>query len=136
MAAQRGSSFLLKVGDGGGTEVFTTLGGFRSNSFSFDNEQIDITNKDAPDDQTLLAGGTKARTIEGSGVFVDDAAFATFEGYVRNASIDNYQIDVPDWGIYEGAYLATKLEFAGEHNGELTFNVTLVSSGAVTFTPA
>ena len=34
MAAQKGSLFLLKAGDGGGPEVFTTVGGLRTTSFN------------------------------------------------------------------------------------------------------
>ena len=57
MVAQKGSLFLLKVGDGGGPEVFTTVGGLRTTSFNINNGTVDVTNKDSSGMRELLAGG-------------------------------------------------------------------------------
>jgi TP901-1 family phage major tail protein len=40
---------------------------------------------------------------------------------------------VPDFGTIEGSFQITSLEFSGEHNGEVTFDVALESAGALTF---
>ncbi|HEX3708980.1 MAG TPA: phage tail tube protein, partial [Pseudolabrys sp.] len=45
-----------------------------------------------------------------------------------------YQIVIPDFGTVQGAFQLTSLEFAGEHNGELTYDVAMESAGEVTFT--
>jgi TP901-1 family phage major tail protein len=41
---------------------------------------------------------------------------------------------VPDFGTIEGPFQIASLEFAGEHNGEVTFDVALESAGALAFT--
>jgi TP901-1 family phage major tail protein len=40
---------------------------------------------------------------------------------------------VPDFGAIEGPFQIASLEFAGEHNGEVTFDLSLESAGALTF---
>ena len=59
MAAQKGADLLMKIGDGGSPESFTTIGGMRSTSLSMNDEMVDITNKDTGRARTILAqGGT------------------------------------------------------------------------------
>lgn len=136
MAAQKGSDFLLKIGDGATpTEGFSTIGGFRSNEFKIDNSTVDITNKDSAGVRELLAGGgVQSFTLSGSGVFMDDAAFAATELAVRNKTVDNWQVIIPDFGTYEGPYQITSLSFGGEHNGEMKYSINLESAGVIGFT--
>lgn len=135
MPAQKGRDLLLKIGDGGAPETFATLGGLRPTSLTINQEAVDVTSKDDAGVRTLLAdAGVFSMSISAGGVFVDDAAWATFEVNVRGKTIDNYQIVVPDYGTYEGAFLPTSLEYAGEYNGEVTYSLSMESSGAVTFT--
>ena len=46
MAVQKGSAVLMKIGNGGSPETFTTIGALRSTSITINSETIDITNKD------------------------------------------------------------------------------------------
>ena len=39
----------------------------------------------------------------------------------------------PDLGTLSGTFQITSLEYAGEYNGEVTYSLTLESSGYVTF---
>jgi TP901-1 family phage major tail protein len=48
--------------------------------------------------------------------------------------VNNAQVIVPDFGTIEGLFQISALEFAGEHNGEVTFDLSLESAGALTFT--
>lgn len=135
MAAQKGSEFLLKIGDGGGPETFATVGGFRSNGFSINNETVDVTNKDSSGVRTLLAGaGIQSFSTSGSGVFVDDTAFGSAHTAATTKTIDNWQVVIPGHGTYEGPFQITSLELAGEHNGEVTYSISLESAGAMAFT--
>ena len=137
MAAQKGSDFLVKIGDGGSPEAFTAVGGFRSNSFRINNETIDVTSKDSSGKRELLSGGgLQSFSVSGSGVFVDDTAFNAAHTATQNKTNDNWQVIVPDYGTYEGPFQVTSLEYAGEHNGEVTYTLALESAGAVTFTAA
>ena len=134
MAAQKGSALLMKIGNAGSPETFTTIGGMRSTSLSMNDEMVDITNKDSARARTLLAqGGTNSMTVAGSGVFTDSASEATLKGKFDVSALTNYQFLVPDFGTFTGSFQLTTLEYAGEFNGEVTYSFTFESSGAITF---
>jgi len=132
MAAQKGKDLVVKINTSGST--FETIGGLRSTSISINDEPVDITNKDSANARTLLAtAGTSSMTISGSGVFVDDSAIQLVRGSLANGAFKSYQLVVPDLGTYAGSFMIASLEFAGEFNGEVTYSLTLESSGAITF---
>ena len=134
MAAQKGRSLLMKLGNAGSPETFTTIGGMRSTSISINDETVDITNKDSGTARTLLAqGGILSMSVSGSGVFTDSASEATLQGDMNQAALTNYQFLIPDFGTYTGQFQLTSLEYAGEYNGEVTYSFTFESSGAITF---
>ena len=134
MAAQKGSALLMKIGNAGSPETFTTIGGMRSTSLAMNDEMVDITNKDSSRARTLLAqGGTNSMTVSGSGVFTDTASEATLKGKFDVSALTNYQFLVPDFGTFTGSFQLTTLEYAGEFNGEVTYSFTFESSGAITF---
>ena len=43
---------------------------------------------------------------------------------------------MPDFGTLQGPFQVTALEYAGEHDGELSYEVALESAGAIAFTAA
>ena len=134
MAAQKGSSLLVKIGDGASPEAFTTIGGLRSTSISLNDEAVVVTTMDSSNARTLLAnGGIQTITISGSGVFTDAASEGTLRSKFGAASFSNFQIIIPDFGTYTGAFMVASLEYAGEFNGEVTYSVTLESSGTIAF---
>jgi TP901-1 family phage major tail protein len=46
----------------------------------------------------------------------------------------NFEILIPDFGTYAGAFKITSLDFGGETEGGVTFSLSLESNGEVTFT--
>ena len=134
MAAQQGKALLMKIGDGASPEVFTTIGGMRSNTLTMNDEMVDVTNKDSSGARTILAqGGVNSITVAGSGVFTDSASETTLKGKFNISALTNYQFLVPDFGTFTGSFMLTTLEYAGEYNGEVTYSFTFESSGAITF---
>ena len=134
MAAQKGSALLMKVGNGGSPETFTTIGGLRSTSLSVNNESVDITNKDSSNKITLLAAaGVQSITVSGSGVFTDVASETTIKTNALADTQNNYQFLVPDFGTFTGAFQVSSLEYAGEYNGEVTYSMSFESAGTITF---
>jgi TP901-1 family phage major tail protein len=135
MAAQKGKDLLIKIADGAG---FTTVAGLRSRRMAFNAEAVDITHAESAGRwRELLEGaGVKRAAISGRGLFKD----ATSDELVRQTFFDgavkNYQIVIPDFGTVEGAFQIVNLEFAGEHNGEVTYELALESAGALTFAAA
>ena len=134
MAAQKGSALLMKIGNGGSPEAFTTIGGMRSTSLTMNDEMVDVTNKDSSRARTLLAqGGVNSITVSGSGVFTDSASEATLKAKFDVSALTNYQFLVPDFGTFTGNFQLTTLEYGGGDNGEGTYSFTFESSGAITF---
>jgi TP901-1 family phage major tail protein len=139
MAAQKGSDMLVKIGDGGSpTETFTSLAGIRTKTLAFNAEQVDITNQDSTNKwRELLAGaGIKSASLSGAGVFKDAAADETARAEFFAQAIKNYQVVIPSFGTIEGAFQLTQLQYAGEHNGEISYELSLESAGELTFTAA
>ena len=134
MAAQKGKLLLMKIGNGASPEVFTTIGGMRSNTLTMNDEMVDITNKDSDGARTILAqGGVNSITIAGSGVFTDSASETTLKTSFNLAALINYQFLVPGFGTFTGAFMLTSLEYAGEYNGEVTYSFTFESAAAIVF---
>ena len=131
MAAQIGSSLILKRGDGGGPEVFTDAAGVRTKTMTLNRETVDITNSDSTGKwrELLAGGGVRTCSFSGSGVFKDAAIDASIREDFYAETIGNWQVVVPDFGTFEGAFQLTQIEFAGEHNGEVTYNLAFDSNG-------
>lgn len=114
--------------------TYATIGGLRSNSFSVNNEQIDITDKDGSGWKQLLeGGGVQAVSLKGSGVSKNSTTLAA----IREASFDNTHVSlklVSALGFsFTGMFAVTSFEGAGEYNKEETFSVSLDSAGDVTY---
>lgn len=135
MAAQKGKDLLLKV-DGTGAGAFTTVAGLRARSFSVNAETVDVTHQESDGQwRELLAGaGVKSARVTGSGVFKDAASDATLRDYAFNGTIRNWQIVAPDFGVIEGPFQISSLEFSGRHDGEVAFELGLESAGSLSFT--
>ena len=136
MAAQKGKSLLVAVGDGASpTEGFTTVAGMRSTSMTINNESVDITNKSSSGSsrELLATAGVQTVSISGSGVFTDHASETTIKTKALADTLANYKFTVPDFGAFTGSFQITSLEYAGEYNGEVTYSVSFESAGAVTF---
>lgn len=141
MAKQLGRAMLLKIGDGGGSEVFTALAGINSKTLTINNSAIDVTTPDASSPSGALfaasLGGLKSVGLSADGVFLDETAEARLNTVAMSAdSSANFEIVVPDFGTYSGAFRVTSLEFGGETEGGVTFSASMESNGAVTFTAA
>jgi TP901-1 family phage major tail protein len=84
----------------------------------------------------LADGGIFSLSVSGSGVFTDAASEETLRGAMNATTFKNFQVIIPDFGTYQGAFMVASLEYSGEYNGEVTYSVTLESSGAITYTAA
>ena len=134
MAVQKGSALLVKIGNAGSPEAFTTVAGLRDTSISMNAETIDVTNKDSSKVRTLLAdAGIQSFSISGSGVFTDSASEASCRTAFAASTFSNFQLLVPDFGTFTGAFQVTTIEYAGSYNGEVTYSMSFESAGAITF---
>lgn len=134
MAVQNGKDLLIKV-DMVGNGQFVTLAGLRATRINLNTETVDVTSLESAGGwRELLAGaGMKTATLSGSGVFRDEATDARARQIFFDAEMPRFQVIIPDFGVIEGKFQITALDYAGSHNGEATFEVTLASAGQLTF---
>lgn len=135
MAAQRGKDILLKIGDGGEPQTFATVAGLRARTISLNARTIDATDSDSAGRwRELLAGaGVRQAAVSGAGVFRDAASDALMREVFFSQEARAWRLVVPDFGVLEGPFLIAALEYAGDHEGEATWAVTLASAGEVAF---
>ena len=134
MGAQNGKDLLLKLDMTGGGQ-FETIAGLRATRISLNAEQVDVTSLDSAGGwRELLAGaGVKSAAITGSGVFRDAQTDARARALFFAGQVPAFQVIVPDFGILQGPFQITAIEYAGNHDGEATFELSLASAGALTF---
>ena len=135
MAAQKGSDLLLKV-DADGTGTYTTVAGLRTRAIAFNTQPVDITHSESAGLwRELLAGaGAKTARITGTGIFKDAASDTIVRASVFDGSIHAWQVVIPSFGVVTGPFHIQAFQLAGRHDGEVTFDITLESAGALTFT--
>jgi TP901-1 family phage major tail protein len=135
MAVQSGKDLLIKL-DMTGAGLFETVAGLRATRISFNAETVDVTSLESQGGWRELLGGAgvKSASLSGSGVFRD----ANTDGRARQVFFDgevpDFQVIIPSFGVIEGPFQISSLEYAGNHNGEATYEMTLASAGALTFT--
>ena len=137
MTARRGRDMLVKIGDGGSPETFTTVAGLRTRTFSLNAREVDATHSESGGWRELLAGaGVKQAAIAGSGVFLSDAAALALRAAFFAGAVRNFALSVPGLGTMTGPFMIANLDYAGDHDGEATFAIALASAGALVFEAA
>lgn len=115
----------------------TTLAGVRTRGFTVSNEYVDVTNDDDEGWRTLLAD-PGVRSIEATvgGVTTDETLLAA----IMTASIEATAVsitlptDLTTNGTLSGNFLISNFEQNGEHDGEVAFSATFMSTGEITYT--
>ena len=83
----------------------------------------------------LLGGaGVKSAAISGSGIFRDEATDERARDILFQSETPLFQVIIPDFGTVEGAFQITAIEYAGNFNGEATYEISMSSAGELTFT--
>ena len=105
------------------------------------NSSIDVTTPDCTTPEGALytetLAGLKNASVSGDGFFEDSTTEARMNTVaMANDNSTNFEIVIPDFGTYAGAFRITSLEFGGETEGGVTYSVALESTGAITFAAA
>ena len=135
MSAQKGRDLLVKIGDGGAPENFTTVAGLRATTLSFNSTAVDVTNADSVDQwRELLAGaGVKSASFSGSGVFKDAASDESLRSAFFNQAAPDFQVVIPNFGTITGPFQIASLQYEGPYDGEVKLSLSLASAGTLTF---
>lgn len=132
MVAQKGRDLLLKIDNGG---TFATVAGLRSRRLAFNAETVDVTDAESAGRWRELLGGAGVQraSLSGAGIFKDQASDLLVRGAFFAGIILSWQIVIPAFGTVTGPFQVTALEYSGEHDGEVRFELALESAGALTF---
>ena len=132
MSAQKGKDLLLKIDSGAGYE---TVAGLRSRRLAFNAAPVDITDAESAGRwRELLEGaGVRKASVSGSGIFKDQASDMAVRSAFFAGSILDWQVVIPDFGTVTGPLQITALEYSGQYNGEVLFDLALESAGQLTF---
>jgi TP901-1 family phage major tail protein len=132
MGAEKGSAFLLKVGDGGTPVAYATVAGLRTTQLSVNGEAVNVTTKDSAGWRELLSGaGVRSVSVSGAGIFTGSAAEVRVRNNALAGIIDDYELSFESGERMRGRFLVTRLDYAGDYNGERSYTMSLESSGLV-----
>ncbi|TKA95353.1 phage major tail protein, TP901-1 family [Cereibacter changlensis] len=120
------------TGDG----QFETIAGLRATRISFNAEAVDVTSLESQGGWRELLGGAgvKSASISGSGVFRDAGTDERARQIFFDGEVPDFQVIIPSFGVVQGPFMITAVDYAGSHNGEATYELTLASAGVLSFT--
>jgi TP901-1 family phage major tail protein len=132
MVAQAGKDLLLKVDDGGN---WLTVAGLRAKRLAFNAESVDVTDAESAGRWRELLGGAgiQRAALTGAGLFKDQASDVLVRTTFFAGTIRNWQVVIPAFGTLSGLFQITALEYSGDYNGEVRFEMALESAGPLTF---
>lgn len=132
MSAEKGSAFLLKVGNGSEPPVFATVAGMRTTQMSVNGEAVNVTHKDSGGWRELLSGaGVRSVSVAASGIFTGSAAETRVKANALAGLLDDYELSFESGERLLGRFLVTRLDYSGDYNGERNYALSLESSGPV-----
>ncbi|OWY04794.1 phage major tail protein, TP901-1 family [Thioclava sp. F1Mire-8] len=135
MVAQNGKDLLIKL-DLNGDQTFETIAGLRASRITFNAETVDVTSLESEGRWRELLGGAGVRSaaISGSGVFKDAGTDERARQIFFDGEVPQFQVIIPDFGIVQGPFMITSIDYAGSHDGEATYELAMASAGALSFT--
>lgn len=132
MPAEKGSAFLLKIGNGAVPIVYATVAGMRTTQLSINGEAVVTTNKGSGGWRELLSGaGVRSVSLSGAGVFTGSAAETRLKAKALSGELDDCELSFESGERMQGKFLVSRLDYAGDFNGERSYALSLESSGPV-----
>ena len=132
MGVEKGSAFLLKIGDGGAPAAYATVAGMRTTQLSVNGEAVNVTHKGSGGWRELLSGaGVRSVSVAASGIFTGSGAEAQVKALALSGALGSYELSFESGDRMRGDFLVTRLEYAGDFNGERNYTLALESSGEV-----
>ncbi len=132
MTAQKGSAFLLKIGDGASPATYRIVAGLRTAQMSINGDTVVITHKQSGGWRELLSGaGIRSVSVSAAGIFLGSEAEADLRSHALAGTLEDYELSFEDGERLRGRFLIQRLDYAGDFNGERNYTLQLESSGAV-----
>ena len=91
------------------------MAGLRATRISFNAEMVDVTTLDSAGGwrELLTGAGVKTASISGSGIFKDAGTDERARQVFFDGEAPAWQVIIPDFGIVEGAFQLTSIEYLG-----------------------
>lgn len=121
------SAFLLKVANG---DYYSTVAGLRTTQMSINGNAVDIADK-GPDGWQASLLDARSISITGNGIFTGFVSEAQIRDYALSGGLVDYVIAFEGGQQVQCQFLITRLDYAGEWNGERSYTISLESSGPV-----
>ena len=132
MAVQAGKDLLIKI-DQTGNGQFETIPGLRATRISFNGETGDVTSLEWQGGwRELLSGaGVRHISVSGAGIFTGSDAENAVRGHALAGTLADYELSFESGARMQGRFLVSRLDYAGDYNGERSYTLALESSGPV-----
>lgn len=130
MAAESGRDLRISYNSGSGMAV---VAGARTDSLTFNNEAIDITDKDDAGVRAYLDDiAIKSMSLSCTGVCKANTFAALAAAASSGTSLHDFQVELGSFATYAGSFFIPSFEATGEQGDTITFTLSLESSGAIT----
>jgi TP901-1 family phage major tail protein len=130
MAAESGRDLRIEYDSGTG---FAVVAGARTDSLTFNNEAIDITDKDDSGVRTYLDDiAVKSMSLSCTGVATASTFSALAAAAASSAALHDFRVAFGSFATYTGSFFITSFEATGEQADTITFTLSLESSGTIT----
>lgn len=131
MAAEAGRDLRIEYSSDGLT--YAVVAGARTDSLTFNNEAIDITDKDDAGVRTYLDDiGVKSMSLSCTGVCTASTFAALAAAAGSGTALHDFRVAFGSFATYTGSFFITSFEATGEQADTITFTMSLESSGAIT----
>ena len=113
---------------------FSTIGGMQSTNVDWSASEIDVTTQSSDENRELLDGrGIKSLNFAASGQLQDSQIAKDLEANFLTQRLRWFQVEQEDNTNrrYTVKFKLTSYSFSGNHDGSVDFNLTLMSSGAI-----
>ncbi|GLT02994.1 tail protein [Sphingobium jiangsuense] len=123
----------MKVGNGDAPVTYATVAGLRTTQLQVSGEAVNVTSKDSGGWRELLSGaGVRSVSVSAAGIFTGSGGETRLRNHALAGTIDDYELSFESGERMHGRFLVTRLEYAGDYNGERNYTISLESSGPVT----
>jgi TP901-1 family phage major tail protein len=131
MAAEAGRDLRIEYASDGSTYV--AIGGARQDSFTINNEMIDITDKDDAGVRTLLDDvAVKSMSLSCTGVTKSSTYAALALAAGSGTALHAFRVTVGSFATYTGSFFIDNFEKTAEQADTITYTMSLQSSGTIT----
>ncbi|WP_068087688.1 phage major tail protein, TP901-1 family [Polycladidibacter stylochi] len=134
MSVKTGRDLLLKL-DHDNTGNFKSVAGLRSRRIAFNANAADITTTESAGRwrELLQGSGTRSVSLSGRGIFRDDDSSQQVQALFFASQQVPWRLIINGFGQIEAPFHISALEYAGEFNGEMNYELALESAGQVIF---